>query len=94
MLGDYVSSYMSQMASDGMKDMKNHLIFIFSLEEELATSNEERLASFATLFFRMDPSVQCQLVLDLEDIMKSHRWGKLPQLNVLMDNLCEIPNLL
>ena len=91
MLGDYVSSYMSQMSLDEAKDVKGHLNFILSLEEDPATSNQERLASFFTLFPKLAPSIQCQVVLDLEDTMEHHRLGKkkISQFKRFFECICE-----
>ena len=57
--------------------------FILSFGKHPAASNPEWFETFVSLFRQMDPSVQCQFVLHLEDTIQS-----LPQLETFYRSLC------
>ena len=64
-----------------------YLNFIVSLAENSAPSNPQRFISFAALFSKLKPSMQCKIVLDMESLKES-RWKSLPSFTVLFESLC------
>ena len=92
MIGDEVSSCLSLISDQNggrltEANVDFYVNFIVFLEDHPATSNPERFSSFVSVFSKLKPSIQCQLVLDMESERQS-RWKSLSSYSTFFNSLC------
>ena len=89
---DSILSVLS-VASDGKgknlhkADVHALLNLIISLEEDSSVRNLERFSSLATIFTKLNSSLQCKLALDWESKYEPH-WKTLPWGTAFFDSVC------
>ncbi|EFX74647.1 hypothetical protein DAPPUDRAFT_251633 [Daphnia pulex] len=91
LIGDCISSSLinfNKQQTQRLKqsEIQSYVEFIISLEENAKTSNPLRPKSFTTLFSKLEPSVQCYLVLEMEAQVSS-RFKNLDSCNNMFQEL-------
>jgi hypothetical protein len=93
LVGDLISSSLINFNKQQTQRLKQSEIqiyveFMISLEENAKTANPQRPKSFTTLFSKLETSVQCYLVLELEAQVSS-RFQNLDSCNNMFQELCK-----
>jgi hypothetical protein len=93
LVGDLITSLLTNLNNHQAQRLKQSEIqiyveFMISLEENAKTANPQRPKSFTTLFSKLETSVQCYLVLELEAQVSS-RFQNLDSCNNMFQELCK-----
>ena len=93
LVGDRISSSFinfdkQQALKIKQPEILSYIELIISLEENAETANRERISSLVSLFSKLEPSIQCYVVLELEAQASSH-FKDMKSCNVMFQDLCK-----